>query len=113
MRRTTPSSASVWIVGKSATSGMGMWGPTIMPATRYPKTTGWRSRWKITVVTPATQSTIARFLRNSGPPSMDSVLSLAFSDKDILQVPGIVMKVTRRDEEAGSCACRGCGGDIS
>ena len=32
--RMTPSSERVWTMRGSATSGMGMWGPTIIPATR-------------------------------------------------------------------------------
>jgi len=32
MSRMTPSSESVWIVARSATSGTGTWGPTMRPA---------------------------------------------------------------------------------
>ncbi len=59
----------------SATSGMGMCGPTIIPATRYPKITGCRSFWKTTVVMPATQKTTARLCRNSGAPCMLFILA--------------------------------------
>ena len=47
----------------SATSGIWMCGPMIIPASRYPKTTGWCSRWNTTVATAATQRTTARFWR--------------------------------------------------
>src|SRR5690348_8154962 len=63
--RITPSSDSVWTVFMSATSGSGMCGPTIMPANRYPKTTGWRRRWNNTVATAATSSTTARLCRKT------------------------------------------------
>src|SRR5690349_12719256 len=63
--RMTPSSANVRTIPSSATSGIGVFGPMMKPANRYPKMTGWRRRWKISVVTPATQKTSARLRRNS------------------------------------------------
>src|SRR6267143_2570227 len=63
-KRTTPISESWRTISRSATSGTGTYGPTISPASRYPSTTGWRRRWKTTVVTAATQSTTARLVRN-------------------------------------------------
>jgi len=38
----------------------GVYGPTSMPAARYPTTTDRRSRWQIQPITPATMTTIAR-----------------------------------------------------
>ena len=65
--RMTPSSERPRMVSSSATSGNGTCGPTSRPARMYPSTTGWRRRWNTTVVTAATQSTIARLVRNTLP----------------------------------------------